>query len=337
MDNSRRRAVEAGWGHVITLISGHGSPGRTTIAVGLAAALGDVAPTVLVDADTTAPSVAAAIDADPTRNVGMLAHALADGGLSDGAAWDRAITQEIQPIHRSSRNGWVLCGLPKPEMRYVINEAFVVRLVDELRRRYRYVVFDAGADLHTPESETPWGAITAADCVLLVTAPDVVGLLNARRTLTLLSERGRAFRDRLALVLNGYDRRYHNGPREVEWALQVPVAAVIPHDFGGVQAALAAQRPVVVDGGPAGRALLELAGRINQGLTVLPAAEDGTHRAPGSLWVVGERLRSWVMSGAQALRRRAGCQLPRRRMDAGAVPAVRPAGIEPRSDAAVAG
>lgn len=322
---------------MITLISGHGSPGRTTLAVGLAAALGDVAPTVLVDADTTAPSVAAAIDADPTRNVGMLAHALADGGLSDGAVWDGAIAQEIQPIHRSSRNAWVLCGLPKPEMRHVINEAFVVRLVDELRRRYRYVVVDAGADLLTPESEMPWGAVAVADRVLLVTAPDVVGLLNARRTLTLLSERGRVSHDRLALLLNGYDRRYHNGPREVEWALQVPVVAVIPHDFGGVQAALAAQRPVVVDGGPAGRALLGLAGRIDQGLTVQPAAEDGTLRAPGSPWAVGKRLRSWIVSGAKSLWHRAGGLLPRRLMDAGAGPAVRPAGIEPRSDAAVAG
>lgn len=337
MDDSHLRAVEIGRPQVITLVSGHGSPGRTTLAVGLAAALGEMAPTVLVDADTTAPSVAAAIDADPTRNVGMLAHALADGDPADAAAWDRALAQEIQPIHRSSRNGWVLCGLPKPELRHVTDEAFVARLVGELRRRYRYVVFDAGADLRTPEAEMPWAAVAAADRVLLVTAPDVVGLLNTRRTLTLLSERGRVSRSRLALILNGYDRRYHNSPREVEWALQVPVAAVIPHDFGNVQAALTAQHPVVVDGGPAGRALLGLAGRINQGLIVLPAAEDGTHRAPGSLWVVGESLRAWVMSGAQSLRRRAGGRLPRRQMDAGAGPAVRPAGLEPRSDAAVTG
>src|SRR5581483_12362884 len=47
---------------LLALASGHGSPGRTTMAVSLAAALGAVAPTVLVDADVFGPSVAAHLD-----------------------------------------------------------------------------------------------------------------------------------------------------------------------------------------------------------------------------------------------------------------------------------
>src|SRR5581483_7186351 len=77
---------------VLTVASGPGSPGRTTIALNLAAALGAVAPTVLVDLDLSGPSVAAHIDADPTRNLYMLSH---DEPETDGE-WSRALDQETQ-------------------------------------------------------------------------------------------------------------------------------------------------------------------------------------------------------------------------------------------------
>src|SRR5579883_757381 len=50
---------------VFSVASGPGSPGRTTVAIGLAAALGAVAPTILVDADLVGPAVAACLDLDP--------------------------------------------------------------------------------------------------------------------------------------------------------------------------------------------------------------------------------------------------------------------------------
>jgi hypothetical protein len=67
---------------VFAIAGGHGAPGKTTLAVNLAAALGAVAPTVLIDVDVAGPSIAAQLDADPTRNVYMVAHAEPD------SAWE---------------------------------------------------------------------------------------------------------------------------------------------------------------------------------------------------------------------------------------------------------
>ncbi|MCC6498163.1 MAG: tyrosine-protein kinase family protein, partial [Propionibacteriaceae bacterium] len=76
---------------VLAVASGPGSPGRTTVALNLAAGLGMVAPTVLVDIDLSGPSVAAHLDADPTRNLYMLAHAEPETAVE----WSHAIEQEI--------------------------------------------------------------------------------------------------------------------------------------------------------------------------------------------------------------------------------------------------
>src|SRR5207237_10090599 len=92
---------------LLAVTSGYGSPGRTTLAVNLAAALGTVAPTVLVDADLVGPSVAAYLDLDPTRNLYMLAHAEPET-VRD---WDRALDQELQSLDPRSRQAVALCGL----------------------------------------------------------------------------------------------------------------------------------------------------------------------------------------------------------------------------------
>jgi Mrp family chromosome partitioning ATPase len=54
---------------VFAVASGHGAPGRSLVAVNLAATLGAVASMVLVDADLGGSSITAYLDADPTRNV----------------------------------------------------------------------------------------------------------------------------------------------------------------------------------------------------------------------------------------------------------------------------
>ncbi|MCX6023515.1 MAG: hypothetical protein NTZ05_17640 [Chloroflexi bacterium] len=69
----------------LAVLSGHGSPGRTTVALNLAVALGAVAPTVILDADLSESSLAPYLDVDPTRNLYMLAHAQrAFGNLASG-------------------------------------------------------------------------------------------------------------------------------------------------------------------------------------------------------------------------------------------------------------
>ena len=252
---------------VIALAGGHGSPGRTTVALNLAVALGAVAPTVLVDADLGNPSLAVHLDADPTRNLFMLAHAEPDTPRE----WDHALDQEVQPLASRSPHAVVLCGLPKPELRARLTPDFVEHLLTHLRRRYRYVIVDVGADLHGADVALHRLALQTPDLALLVVAADLVGLHQGQRALAHLTQTLGVPRERLAVVLNRHDRRHHHGRAEIEWALELPTAAVIPFDHHPVQRALDRQQPLLLTGrSRAGRALLALAERLHRGQIALP-------------------------------------------------------------------
>lgn len=281
---------------VIALASGYGSPGRTTVAVSLAAALGAVAPTVLVDADLAGPSIAAWLDADPTRSISMLAHAEPETSRD----WDRAIAQEVQPLHPRSPHGVVLCGVPKPEMRSLVSIRFFERLVAELRRRYRYVILDTGADLLGAEMALHRAVLVQAQQILLVASPDLVGLWHTRAALGILQNQFALGTERIALLINRHDRRYHHSRVEIEWALGLPTAAIVPYDHRSLQRAMAAQRPLILEGrSQAGRALVNLAELIHGGNIILPAGVKGERRGrrqrllapPGRVWAHHTRPR----------------------------------------------
>jgi MinD-like ATPase involved in chromosome partitioning or flagellar assembly len=263
---------------VIGICSGPGSPGRTTVAVNLAAALGAVVPTVLVDADLAGPSIAAQLDADPTRNLYMVAHAEPEAAWE----WDRAIQSEVQPLDRNrSPHADVLCGVPKPDMRGRITRRFIERLVDSLQRRYRYVILDTGGELIGPEGTVHRAAVGLSQQVLLVCSSDLVGLWRARTTLGLLQTHLQVSLERVALVVNRHDPRFHHGRTEIEWALGAATACVVPYDHLGLERALAAQRPAVLGRGAAGKALLDFAERLHGGKVVLAS---GPERADRRRW-----------------------------------------------------
>ena len=252
---------------VIAVGSGAGSPGRTTLAVNLAAALGAVQPTVLVDFDLASPSVVAMLDVDPTRNVYMVAHAEPDAPWE----WDRAIEAEVQPIDRlRSPYGDVLCGIPKPDMRGRITPRFAERLLGALQRRYRYVIFDTGAELLGPDGAVHRAALSLAQQILLVCSADVVGMWRARTVLGLLESHLHISPSRAALIVNRHDARFHHGRTEIEWALKAATACLVPYDHLAIERALSNQRPAVFTKGAAARAILDLADRIHGGKVVLP-------------------------------------------------------------------
>jgi Flp pilus assembly CpaE family ATPase len=259
---------------VLAVAGGAGSPGRTTLAINLATALGAVAPTVLVDLDLTSPSVAAYLNRDPSRNVCTLAHAVRESPR----AWGLALEQELQPLHPRSPSGMVLCGLPKRELRTSLTPSVMEQLIGELAGRFRYVVIDAGAELLGVEAAaaTHRGALTLAQQVLLVTGSDLVSLWHARTALDQLERQLGIARERIALVINRHDSRYHHPRAEIEWHLGSSAALLIPHDYGALQKAVADQCPVVAyPTSKAAHAILDLAERVHQGRVRLPPSATG--------------------------------------------------------------
>jgi MinD superfamily P-loop ATPase len=277
-------------GGIVAVTGGAGSPGRTTVAINLAVALGAGAPTALVEVDLSAPAVAAYLDCDPSRNVCTLAHAVRD----DPRLWGTALADELQPIGPRSVSAVVLCGPPKREMRTSVAPSLLEPLVAELTRRFRWIILDVGAELLGMDSAATnhRAALTLAHRVLVVARADLVGIWHTRTALDQLEHLVGIERQRVHLVLNRYDARFHHSRQEVEWHLGVPVAAVIPLDHAAMQRALSEQRPVVLDTRTrAARALLSLAERMNAGKLRLPPEPAGRSRT--SWWQRLFAARNW--------------------------------------------
>jgi MinD superfamily P-loop ATPase len=306
-----------GPGFVLAVCSGHGSPGSTTVAVNLAVALGAAVPTILVDAALVAPGVAAALRLNRSRSLVMLAH----DDPRTPEEWDRALTQETQSLAARSPYGRALCGVPKPALRAAVSGPFVADLVARLRERFRYVVLDLGdvADLAAADpsiARAHRAALAGADHVCLVARPDPVGVWRAQEARDALWGHAAVVPEQTSLVLNHYDARHHHRRGEIEWALGIPAAAVVPHDYGRVQRALGELRPVVLDQrSAAGWALLDFAERAFGGRLTLPPepSPDDVRRTTGGVvwpsrlwpaaWAVRarhllERMRSLVVARA---------------------------------------
>ncbi len=223
---------------VFVVASGSDAAGRTTIASSLAALLAQVEPTVLLDIDFQGPDVAAVLDLQVTRNLYMLARAQPEGD----EAWDLALEAEIQPIPGTAQ-GAALCGIPMPELRAWVPPSFVEALVGQLRRHYRYVVCDIGAELSQVDVHRT--ALALADQVLLVSGTDVVRLHHARAALHTIQTLLDISPDNVALVLNRYDRRRHGKLGSIEYALRKRAVAVIPYDYGAACRAATARQPLV--------------------------------------------------------------------------------------------
>ncbi|MGI8827100.1 MAG: hypothetical protein ACR2JC_15955 [Chloroflexota bacterium] len=128
-------------------------------------------------------------------------------------------------------------------------------------------------------------ALTLAQQILLVASADLIGLWHTRVTLGLLHNQLALGPDRLALLVNRHDRRYHHDRAEIEWALGLPLAAIVPNDHRSVQRALAAQHPLILEGrSRAGRALVDFSERVHGGSILLPAEVKTERRGCQQRW-----------------------------------------------------
>ncbi len=281
---------------VYAVASGAGAPGRTTVALALATALGAVAPTLLIDADLAGPSVAAHLDADPSRNLYMLAGA----APRTASEWEKALAAELQPLGAEAPRALVLCGVPRVGRGGQVTPQFLERALDVLGRRFRHIILDVGADLTGSDGAATLhrAAATLADHVLLVGSGEIPGLRRQLDAFAILLEELRIDRHRIALVVNRHDRLADHPQAEIERAFDRPLAALIPADHRAVKRALAAQRSVVLERrSQAAAALLELAARAH-GARLAPA--------PSPPPVRHARWRWWPWAGVRRHARHVG-------------------------------
>ncbi|WP_265447669.1 AAA family ATPase [Flexivirga meconopsidis] len=268
----------SGAGRVVTVWGPGGAPGRTTVAVNLAAeAARSGVPVVLVDADTYGAAVAqhlALLDEAPGV---AAATRLADSGHLDLHSL-AAVAPEVSPGFR------VLTGLPRTERWPELREDALTAVLDQCRRLAALVVIDVAAPLEEDEelsydttaprrNAATLAALRAATTVLAVGAADPVGL---QRLVRGLDELRSVTADQPVVVANKVrSGAVGSSPaRRVAEALQrfagVSRLTLVPDDRDATDAALLAGQVLAqqASSSPTRRAIAELAAELSGAPTV---------------------------------------------------------------------
>jgi MinD-like ATPase involved in chromosome partitioning or flagellar assembly len=244
-----------------------GAPGRTTVAVGLAAELATAGCEVLlIDADAYGASVAQHLGV-LDESSGLLAAVRAANAGSLDASRLASLARQVSPSLR------VLTGLPRPDRWPEVRTVAFDDLLDVAVGQAAYVVVDVGFSLET-ELADPFGstapqrnqmtltALEHAAEVVVVGAADPVGLARLARGLVEL--RDVAPRARARVVVNRTRPTLGWSDREIHAMVEGFVAPVgmhfLPEDRPAADRALMAGRSLAEGGeSPLRSALVDLA------------------------------------------------------------------------------
>ncbi|WP_284249347.1 hypothetical protein [Litorihabitans aurantiacus] len=165
-------------GRLVVVWSGHGAPGRSVTAVNVAAELALHGPTMLVDADSVAPSLTQVLGVvEETAGLAALCRAAGQGVLETVTVLDRA--------RRLPSGVLLLPGLTRADRWRELVGDHLDLVWPALRRSAAWVVVDVAAGLEpAPQRGADrWAAtrsaLRAADDVVVVAGSDPVGLRRA--------------------------------------------------------------------------------------------------------------------------------------------------------------
>ncbi|MGK2348349.1 AAA family ATPase [Actinomyces sp. W5033] len=259
-------------GRLLVVWGPHGAPGRSMVAAALATGLSRVGPTILVDADTEAPSLAQALSLPDGSSALATAARLASRSRLDAEAFAGLLVPAGGQVE-------VLPGLGRSGRWRELPPAAMSRVWELCRERATWTVVDISGGTAEDEVdpytlEAGHGALRAAllreaDVVVVVGGADPVGV---RRLLQLLADAAEetAVTGRLEVVVNRV-RASAAGPspeRAVREALSrfgaLEEATLLPQDEAADACLLAGTS--VLEGAPAsalGRALAVLVDRVD--------------------------------------------------------------------------
>lgn len=285
-------SAEGSIGRIVTVIGGHGAPGRSTVALNLAGLLGRVASTALVDLDLGAPMLSARLGANTNKNLQTVAHM----APTTATEWTLALSRDLQAIRAGDcPRGLFLAGLPKPEAK--VEVAFLSALLDALRARFDYVVCDTGVQWLDGE-RTGRVPIQQADEVLLVLTPDAGGLRRAHQVL----DRIGTFVGPVTLgaVVNQHRAHKDYDRAELEFSLGEQLSAVLPFDPNSCWRAVEEQRAVVFGQHSSfARSMLQFAERLHGGQLEMPRPAAKQRRQAWWKAVVPDPRRRQVPAAAR--------------------------------------
>jgi len=197
-------------GEIVSVVSGKGGVGKTTIALNVAAALKKMGyESIVVEGNVTSPTASLYLGYMP-------AHRTINNVLNGDFALDEVILEHDSGVKL------VTCSLALPELAANYNKAFT--MLRKLKEKADLVLVDAGAGL----GEEARSAIDISDFVLVVTNPEMPSVIDALRCVRL----ARAMKKKvLGIVVNRVNVSLPQVPvKEIEEIAEAPVLAEIRED-----------------------------------------------------------------------------------------------------------
>ncbi|MFH1908571.1 MAG: response regulator [Chloroflexota bacterium] len=227
-------------GKIIMLYSPKGGTGCTTLAVNLALALhntpqghNDETRTMLVDANMQFGDVAVFMNVQGKNTILDL--------TPRADELDPDIVEEVMIKHAAS-GLHILAGPACPENAEKVTAGQFSQVLEYLRQLYAYVVVDTCTSLN----DITLSVLDVSDVIVLVATQDIPSIKNSRLFLDLMITMGIPL-DKIAFVMNRYDKRIAITPEKVAENLKQEVVAVIPLDERVVISSVNRGVPFVLD------------------------------------------------------------------------------------------
>lgn len=237
---------------VISFIPTIGGCGSTTVACNVAAALAKTGKTVLVDLDLMRGGVANYFDVRPRYTIADV--------MESSEKVDKQMLDNALMIHPKSELA-ILARPDLPEDTQRVNQPGLHRLLGVLSRVFDYVVIDSMMSI-APLYHT---VLSASDINVIVMQLNVPSAKNAERFVGSLRRMG-VESSNVSLVANRYVKKgWDIEPDEVERALGLKLAWMVPNDFKNAIAAINFGEPVVLRAPKSemSTSLIGLAGLLN--------------------------------------------------------------------------
>ncbi|MDP2974785.1 MAG: response regulator, partial [Anaerolineales bacterium] len=221
-------------GKIIMVYSPKGGTGCTTLAVNLALALhNDETRTMLVDANMQFGDVAVFMNVQGKNTILDL--------TPRADELDPDIIEEVMIKHAAS-GLHILAGPARPENAEKVTAGQFSQVLKYLRQLYAYVVVDTCTSLN----DITLSVLDASDVIVLVATQEFPSIKNSRLFLDLMITMGIPL-DKIAFVMNRYDKRNTITPEKVAENLKQEVVAVIPLDERVVISSVNRGVPFVLD------------------------------------------------------------------------------------------
>lgn len=251
-------------GKVIMVYSPKGGTGCTTLAVNLALTLhNDETRTMLVDANMQFGDVAVFMNVQGKNTILDLAPRADE--------LDPDIVEEVLIKHAAS-GLHIITGPTRPEHAEKVTAGQFSQVLKYLRQLYAYVVVDTCTSLN----DISLSVLDVSDVIVLVATQDIPSIKNSRLFLDLMITMGIPL-DKIAFVMNRYDKRIAITPEKVAENLKQEVVAVIPLDERVVISSVNRGVPFVLDNKtqPSARGVFALAEALRVKLKDAEGVETG--------------------------------------------------------------